>query len=326
MRIEHRAPILELDGNGRQQADRQGTKSEERTENDIDNALDAHLPWRHRESEKFLEFKTVNKVPLELAVHNRVKFRNDVNMQRQFANPYQHAHNLLRGGTVVSNDDAADLELLDKGRQIGILAEHREPGELVIHHLETFIDKADHALAQFGSLLEGFGNLAAGLRRAEHEDVVRAVPPLEETAQAKVNEHAEAGHQQDGEPAVNENPGEARAVDVVAHHGLVRKDLGHELGTEQADDGEYDSYRHSTQHTQNLVCSRIQEPRTVKPGTNEKDNPARVQDQAQPEVGVNRPARVVLVHDPTAVELHPKRQGEAYRQGDVVRQDQQDAF
>ena len=252
--------IFQLNRNCRNQANRQRTQAQERTEQDIDDALDTDLPKGHRESKKFLQFKTINQVRLELAVNHAIEFRHQINMHALVTDPHKHTHNFLRRRTLVRNDNARYLVLLDEGRQVGILTKHRHVRKLVIHHLEAFIDKSHHALSAFGSLRKRLGNLSARFSRPQHQDVVRPETAAQEAAQEHIDEHPEENHQEQGKATVNKDPRESRTVKVTATEWFVRHDLAQEFRTEKHRDNDHDTDQHRTQHAQYLVRSRHQEP------------------------------------------------------------------
>ena len=173
--IEHRATVLQLDGDGRENPQRERHQADKPAHDQIHDALHAHLPRGHGEREKFLQFKTVNEVRLEPSVHHGVKFRNYIDVQRHLANPHEHAHNLLRRRTFVRNDNPGHAILFHESGQVRIFTKHGETGELTIHHLEALVHKPDNALTSFRRILQVFGNLAARLGSAEHQDIVRPV-------------------------------------------------------------------------------------------------------------------------------------------------------
>ena len=96
------------------------------------------------------------------------------------------------------NDNAADLVLLDKSRQIGILSENRNICKRLRQHLETFIDKANNTLTTGWSLCQIFCNLSARFRSAKHKDVVRTISQTEQSPQEDIDEHTEKADKQNG--------------------------------------------------------------------------------------------------------------------------------
>ena len=119
-------------------------------------------------------------------------------MEREFANPDKHTHNLLRRRTFVRNDNAANLVLLDEGRQIGILTENRDLRKLFRQDLVAFIDKAYNALTAGRSPCQIFCNLSARFRSTKHKDVVRPIALTEQRPQEDIDEHAEQANEQNG--------------------------------------------------------------------------------------------------------------------------------
>ena len=201
-----------------------------------------------------------------------------------------------------------------------------EPGELMFHHLETFVYEPHNALAESRSVLEVFGHLAAGISCTENQDVVRPIAKAQEPAQAQVNKHPETGHQHKSKPTINENPREARAIQVALVQRFVSRELCNEFCTEQADNNQDDADDHGAEHPQNLVRTRHQEPRTVKASKGEQRKPANIQPEAHGPVLVKRLGRVELVDNPATMELHPIRQDKTNRQGGKVRKDQEHSF
>ena len=112
-------------------------------------------------------------------------------MERKFANPDKHTHNLLRRGAFVSNDNATDLVFFYKRRQIRILPEDRDIGKLFRQNLITFIDKANNTLTASRSLGKVFSNLSTGLRRPKNENVIRPISLTKQRPQEDIDEHTE---------------------------------------------------------------------------------------------------------------------------------------
>ena len=324
--IENRAMVIKFNRKCRQQADRQRTKPNKAANNNIKETLNLHLPRGHSKGKEFLQFETMDQVSLEPSIDRRIKFRNNVDMQGQFAHPDQHAHDFLRRSAIMGNNNSRNPQFLDQGRQVRILTQDGNATEQVIHHLVAFIHKAHNPLTNLGSVLQGLHDVLARFGTAQHQHLVRPITTTEQSPESKIQDHAERRHEHQNKNTIDKNPGEPGTVDIVAIQGNPRSHLAHELRTEKSDDNQDNTHKDRPKHPQNLQSSGLKEPCAIKASKGKPGKPANIEDAADMPIGIQGLGRVELFGNPAAMELNPVRQDKADCQGEKVRKEQEHPF